>query len=604
MTYYEGKLRQIKSDENQYKAYLSNDSTVVVAGPGSGKTTVLTLKIIRLLREKVLSPRGVACITYSKESARDFKDKLNKLGYPKRENVFLGTVHSFCIQEILNKFGDIYDYGLTLPIRIVSDRQKKEIFNEAKEELGFNNIKIESINRERTLNIDGISQVEFQSNSAICELAELYEKKLELAGVIDYEGIIKISTLMIQEQNYVRKSLVAKFPWILIDEYQDLGRPLHEMILALYTNTTVKIFAVGDPEQSIYGFTGAIPDYLNELYNRDDVIRIELKNNYRSNQDIVDGSELVLDKQRNCVSVNKVEENAEYYFVWREGETIEDQYKYCADKIVPHYIKEGIPLEEIAFLIANNTQAKELSLLFSNKDIPNYISKQVFERTDLIKWLEECAQWVVDGSLASFDDIFSFWIQLLMIKNEADDFHIILQEDEIKKLYKILTNSKIKENNLKLWIVEMIDKLDIYSIFDNSLIYPNEMDNLKLLLEELDKDPFNIYDISKFSKIGKPDNQVTISTRHSSKGLEFEVIVLLGMEEGNFPYHSHLGDQEALSEDNRLCYVCVSRAKKTCILVGSSINRIQKKDGTFWDKTVTPSRYMLKLYNKYYKKEN
>ena len=603
MTHYREKLNQIKSDEDQYKAYLSNNSTVVIAGPGSGKTTVLTLKIIRLLREKIVEPRGLACITYSKESSRDFKNKLNKLGIPKRENIFLGTVHSFCIQEILNKFGYIYDYGLTLPIKIVSSKQKKAIFKEAMEELNFNDLNIESINRERSLNINGESNVKHKSDKRALIVAKLYEKKLLELGLIDYEGIIKISTLMIQEQEYIRKSLFAKFPWILIDEYQDLGRPLHEMILSLYTKTPIKIFAVGDPEQSIYGFTGAVPDYLNELYNREDVIKIELKNNYRSNQDIIDGSELVLNKERKCISKNSFDEKAEYYFVWLSGKTIKDQYEYCARKVIPFLQKKSTPLEEIAFLVANNNQAKELSYVLNKYAIPNYISKQEFENTDFIKWLEECANWIIDETNTDFDDISNFWMQLLLMNKMNDtNFSIICIEDEIKKLYNILNKSKINKENLKKWIVEIIEALNIFTIFESSLLYPDEIDNINLLLKELDKEPFNLYDVSRFSKIGKPYNQVTISTRHSSKGLEFETVVLLGMEEGNFPYYKHLDNPDALFEDDRLCYVCLSRAKKNCILVGSSINEINKKDGTVWAKEVSPSRYMIKLHEKFCKK--
>ncbi len=103
------------------------------------------------------------------------------------------------------------------------------------------------------------------------------KKRLYKLGFMDYESIIKYSTLLIQEQEYVRKCLNAKFPWILIDEYQDLGRPLHEMVLSLFTLTDIKIYAVGDPDQSIYGFSGAIPDYLHELYKHNDIIPIELK---------------------------------------------------------------------------------------------------------------------------------------------------------------------------------------------------------------------------------------------------------------------------------------------------------------------------------------
>ncbi|MHB8064562.1 MAG: UvrD-helicase domain-containing protein, partial [Ruminiclostridium sp.] len=317
MSYYSEKLEQISKDELQLEAYNTQDNTVVIAGPGSGKTTILTLKIMRLLRENIKEPQGLACLTYSREAAREFEDRLKKLGYQKRRNIFLGTVHSFCISEILGNFAGLYDYGIPLPIKIIPDKEKKRIFEEVKKDLGINDkyLKTGDMDKERTLSINGMSGVKVKSDEKILKVAEEYEKKIIAAGYVDYESIIVYSTKLLQEQEYVRKCLSAKFPWIVIDEYQDLGRPLHEMILSLFTQTDIKIFAVGDPDQSIYSFSGAIPDYLIELYNREDTIAIELKNNYRSNQDIVNGSELVLDIKRNYKAATREDEAADFYFL-------------------------------------------------------------------------------------------------------------------------------------------------------------------------------------------------------------------------------------------------------------------------------------------------
>ena len=340
MNYFLEKLEQVKQDNLQYKAYKSNNNTVVIAGPGSGKTTVLTLKIMRLLNQSISKPRGLACLTYNNEAVREFKDKLDLMGYKKRQNVFLGTVHSFCIAEILDVFGPIYDYNITYPIKIISDNEKKKLFESIKKEQRYEQklFKKEDMDRVRNLKIRGKSRVRVTIDKDILKVANEYEDRLEKMGMMDYESIINYSTRMIQQHEYVRKCLSAKFPWILIDEYQDLGKPLHEMILSLFESTDIKIFAVGDPDQSIYSFSGAMPNYLLELRNKENVEVIELKNNYRSNQDIVDGSETVLNITRNYNAATRKDEKAQFYFITCE-EDMSQQYEYCAKRIIPFYQK-------------------------------------------------------------------------------------------------------------------------------------------------------------------------------------------------------------------------------------------------------------------------
>lgn len=286
MSYYTEKLEQVLADPLQKKAYDSPDSTVVIAGPGSGKTTILTLKIMKLLNSQIKEPHGLACLTFSREAAREFEDRLKQLGYEKRRNVFLGTVHSFCISEILGNFASLYDYGIKLPIKILPSKLDKKIYESVLKDLGIRKFNKTEVDKERSLHITGMSGIQVESNETAYRIAKEYERRVLESGYIDYESIILYSTKMLQEHEYVRKCISAKYPWLVIDEYQDLGRPLHEMVMSLFTQTEIKIFAVGDPDQSIYGFSGAIPDYLMELYNREDTISVKLVNNYRSNQDM------------------------------------------------------------------------------------------------------------------------------------------------------------------------------------------------------------------------------------------------------------------------------------------------------------------------------
>ena len=159
--YFKQKLAEVNNDTEQLRAYSSTDSTVVIAGPGSGKTTVLTLKVMHLLDDVIAEPRGLACLTYSTESAREFKTRLSKLGLRERKNVFLGTVHSFCLAEILTPFAQLYPkYEIPNPIRIISEAEKKKLFDSVSPPGGTS---ITDMDKERTRNIRGISRVALES---------------------------------------------------------------------------------------------------------------------------------------------------------------------------------------------------------------------------------------------------------------------------------------------------------------------------------------------------------------------------------------------------------------------------------------------------------
>ena len=576
--YFETKLQEISKDGMQFAAYAAEKSTVVIAGPGSGKTTVLTLKVMQLLSERIYSPRGLACLTYSTEAVREFKSRLVKLGLEKRKNVFLGTVHSFCLAEIIAPFAALYpQYKIPLPIRIISKAEKSHLFNAQNYE---GNPKLDDVDKERTRNIKGISRVAIESYDIALKAAISFEELLIENGYLDFISMVKKSVELINNEPYVRKALEAKYPWIIVDEYQDLGKPLHELILTLLNLTKIKVFAVGDADQSIYDFQGAAPDYLIELSQRQDVSCIHLKNNYRSSQAIVDASEYILNSSRGYIASGKLRDyHAKLEFVECSA-GMDEQYDKVIEQICQFHA-EGTPYHEIAVLVANNKQIAELAQKCSRQNIPSYITRQTFRLTDLIVWIQNCAKWILDKASVSFDEICSTWKTFIPEKRIiSEDDYLLLK----KAIYQALTASKVYTDNLLEWLLYLDKVVGITATFTGLERYPDEIDNFNKLLETARSHDEQLT-IMFLTRLGIPDNQVILTTRHSSKGLEFDVVILTGMEKDSFPSYRD-NTPRKLEEARRLCFVSVSRARKACILIRS--RKLQDKYGRWFSKEPSP----------------
>lgn len=576
--YFEKKLQEISEDDMQFAAYKAVNSTVVIAGPGSGKTAVLTLKVMQLLAEMIYPPRGLACLTYSTEAVREFKSRLVKLGLEKRKNVFLGTVHSFCLSEIITPFAALYpQYKIPLPIRIISEAEKNRLFNSQNYE---GTPKLIDVDKERTRNIKGISRVAIESYDIALKAAISFEELLIQNGYLDFISMVKKSVELIKNESYVRKALEAKYPWIIVDEYQDLGKPLHELILTLLNLTRIKVFAVGDADQSIYDFQGAAPDYLIELSQRQDVSCIHLKNNYRSSQTIVDASEYVLKSSRGYIASGRLRDyHAKLEFI-ECSKGMDEQYERVIEQI-SRFHTESIPYHEIAVLVGNNKQVTELAQECSRQNIPAYIARQTFRLTDLIIWIQNCAKWVSDKCSVSFDEICSTWKSFISQKRiiSEDDYFLLK-----RTIFQTLTVSKVYKDNLLEWLCYLDKEVGIVSAFTASERYPDEIDNYNKLLETARSHDAQLT-IKFLTRLGIPENQVVLTTRHSSKGLEFDVVILPGMEKDSFPSY-YDNTPRKLAEARRLCFVSVSRARKECILIRSK--NLQNQYGRWFSKEPSP----------------
>lgn len=592
----------IQSDESQWRAYNSKASTVVIAGPGSGKTRVLTLKAIKLLKSDINRPSGLACISYSRETVRELKKRLKEYGYQASNNDFIGTMHGFCLMHVLQPFAHLFpQYNIPLPLKIASNEVSDQIYEGILAQLSITDkvLSLNNLKRQRSLSFIGNSEVVIESNDIDVRAAKLYEEKLVESGHVDFISMINISTLMIREQDYIKQSLEAKFPWLLIDEYQDLGKPLHEMALELEASTEIKIFAVGDMNQSIYGFAGAYPDFLKELDDKDDFKSIHLTSNYRSNQDIIEGSLDVLKvnpPRPEYLAKRRINEKAEFTFIVCEAE-MNQQYEVVAKHVIPQITKKGISHSEIGILVDSSKSVVQMATTLQDHNIPFYIVKWSFNNTVIVVWLQECAKWCLDDKLQSFDELFRFWQALLKVHE-----HELATWENIRQrvfLHSILLESKSKITVFE-WLQFVLSKLDLKELLNNSENHPDENQNLKDLMDEAQNKNLKDASLRRFAHLGNPEEEVTVTTRHSAKGLEFEAVIMLGMVEGYFPFYKIKDNSRQMEEAHRLCYVSVSRAKRECFLIRS------KKHTTPWGitKSYMPSRFWNLLHEKFGNKDN
>jgi DNA helicase II / ATP-dependent DNA helicase PcrA len=261
---------------------------------------------------------------------------------------------------------------------------------------------------------------------------------------------------------------------------------------------------------------------------------------------------------------------------------MDEQYS-TATELIARFHSEGIPYQEIAVLVSYNNQIKELYTECTSQGIPAYTARQDFRNTDPILWLQNCACWLQDKSAASFDDICSVWKGFLSLKTSS-----AIDENEYlgikRNLIRILTASNVHKDSLYEWLRFLFTELNICQLLSGSDRFPDEIENFKkLVLIAKETEPPLTIDF--MARLGVPDNQVVLSTRHSAKGLEFDVVIMLGMEKDSFPsYYATTARQ--IEEARRLCFVAVSRARKACVLVRSK--QLPNKYGRWFSKEPSP----------------
>ena len=572
----------------------TNGPMLVLAGAGSGKTKVLTSRIANLI-ENGVSPHNILAITFTNKAAKEMKDRVIRLIGTEANNIQISTFHSLGL-KILKENYELLGYErnftiidsddvLTIIKKIIKELNLSKDYYNPRE---IKN-KISSAKNEM-MGVDAFSKVEFDHN--VVEIYKRYINKLKNGNSVDFDDLLILPIKLFKKYPSKLEEYQEKYKYILIDEYQDTNEAqyvLSKMLSSKYRN----IFVVGDNDQAIYAFRGA--NYKNILnFEKDypEAKTIMLEENYRSTKTILNAANSVIKnnrerKDKNLWSNNEIGNKIKYKVVANEKE----ESSFVVGEIKDLLLK-GIKEEDIAILYRTNAQSRAVEEEMLKKNIKYRVVGSFYfynrkEIKDLLCYLRLINNHKDDISLLRIINTPKRGIGEKTIDNIADkanENNISLYEAissgkelEFKKLIEELT-----EDSEKITLTELID-----NILNKSGI-KKELSSSKLLEDEIRLENLNEFKsitknyeeeygsatlsdfldeislVSDMTEHQDGSNRVSLMTVHSVKGLEFNYVFIIGMEEGIFPHYNSINDgsTSAIEEERRLCYVAITRAKK------------------------------------------
>lgn len=561
---YRAAVEELRGNPGQWQALNSDRHCVVLAGPGSGKTKTLTVKVAKLLVESIRSPRGLACITYNAECARELKARLERLGVYESDSIFIGTVHSFCLKRVVIPYARLAGIDLPPDFRVALISEQENLFARAFEtEIGTHErpqgwrtradeYRLTHVNRGTT---------EWRDDPQLAALIERYEQLLRSSGLIDFHDMVLIGLRLIESHRWVRRALHAKYPIIVVDEYQDLGVPLHRIVDSLCFRAGSRLFAVGDPDQSIYGFTGARPELLSDLANSSRVESVRLPFNYRSGPTIVLASEVALGEPRGYEARGAGEGTVDFH---DRPAGLEDQASYICSTLIPRTLDRVV-----------GCQPGDIAVLYLDKNDGDVIAQKAAEhgfrtirvdrgapyrKTPLTRWLEDCAAWCGGGwrsGTPRLSSLLATWASVTKISISANASK---EHEQRVRLLRFLLTHRRPDQALRKWLRAFrSDCLD--PILDVDRTLRDERDALTMVTSACDAGGvIGAWTVAVFGGQGGSPDHLNLVTLHSAKGLEFRVVILMGMEQGRIPHWN--ANERAKGERRRLFFVGLSRAKE------------------------------------------
>lgn len=588
---------------------------LILAGAGSGKTTVLVNRVEHIISSRLATPWQVLAITFTNKAAGELRERLvNAIG-DEANDIWAYTFHS-CCSRILRRFGE--RIGYTNHFTIYDTDDSRRVMKQCQKQLGIEDklINHKSILAEISRAKDSLispdeykqtSQNDFRK-SKIAECYEMYQKELKKSDAMDFDDIIFNTVKLLEENEDVRDLYQTQFKYVMVDEYQDTNHAQY-VLTSLLADKYKNICVVGDDDQSIYRFRGATIENILSFenhYKGAKVIRLE--ENYRSTQNILDGANAVISHNKNRKGKTLFTRSGSgdkivYKTVMSESE----ESQYIIDEIIKN-VDNGMKYSDHAILYRMNAQSRNLEVMLTKSGISHRIigGHRFFDRKeikDIVSYLAVInnpsdnvrLQRIINVPKRAIGDTMFANVLEIAAGLGMSAFEVCERADEFQKTSrsasKLMGFTKMIRdfqeciedgmglNDLLQEVLKKTKYLDF--LHEDIETYDDRVNNIKELssmfikyeeesedanLSEFLEDVALISDIDSYNE---DEDAVVLMTLHSAKGLEFPVVFIPGMEEGIFPGNQSMFSEEDLEEERRLAYVGITRAKKKLYLISS-----------------------------------
>ncbi len=621
-------------NDRQREAVMTTEGSVLVlAGAGSGKTRVITVRIAYLISEKQVAPYNILAVTFTNKAAGEMRERVKELLKDQKlqSAPLVTTFHSLCVR-ILRQDIEHLSEGYTKSFTIYDTDDSIKVIKACVKDIGLDEKQLAarqvlnavsgSKNRGEDFEMYA-SQVEYtdEKRAAIARVFKLYEARLNNANALDFDDLMIKTVKLLRKSPEVREKYNGKFKYILVDEYQDTN-PLQFALIGYLTEKQQNICVVGDDSQSIYAFRQAdirnILEFESHFPNSKTIL---LEQNYRSTQTILDVADAIIKNNQNRKDKKLWTANPDgdkiFYHQAFDGD---GEARFVAAKIEEH--RRRNPQDRVAILYRTNAQSRlfEESLRRYRIDYNIVGGFSFYERAevkDVIAYLKLALNPFDDIALlrvintpargfgkTSLDELqirakdfrVSMWETIAIITGLEFDERVNLTPralESLKKFKQIIENLQKKVGD-SVPSAKPVTEVVMAAIDDTgyaNMLRSENTDESAARIENLEELVNAAVDYDKQEENGLRDfidhaaltsdtdkfdrnAAVTMMTVHAAKGLEFPVVFLVGLEDGIFPHSRSINDPKELEEERRLAYVAITRAEKVLYVSHSMRRRV------------------------------